>query len=610
MPKKPPAKFDASIPLDPAPQKFGDDVPIETDQPAATPTAPPQKSFIDRLTEIQKPDPSKKWNISEAGKAIGNIGAGGLGVLLHPINTLESIGGMITAPVEMATGTPFSKTVPGQMVQQFKDNPLGTVEGSIGAAGATAGLEKVPEVAGKVARSGAELVTGTSPKILTKKGGIVPETQEANADAAAKADATNLKSVEAAAKKNAQIAADRAQELKDFHQKVSDVRAQNELQSGTMTRKDALNRGVEHLDSVFKDDLTRVRDRAADEANAKYTQLNTALDPIEADPEFLPDALDKAMEKIKGSDTEPTILKDISKKVQRADEPMTYRDLQGYYSELGRELKRGTLPGDVYTAFDTLQEAIGDEMQRIADQNGLGPQLLDARQSWKQLKQTFYDPKSPVTKALKSTERGDAIKQFQGKDQTGIEAIAKYDPDLASRANTIRGYQAEAKGIRPSTKPPKAEPTLGPPTPPVTPEIVTPEVKSITPADIQQAKAQALANRAQKIQTRGAGIVTTLAAYRALADAFHGNFAALPSLFGESALGIGTTYGIGKILENPTVVEKLTKPTARDVAMIPPELAKDMGPIIDAAKAKGIKVSPALLTAVSAASSSKWYNQQ
>jgi L-rhamnose isomerase len=137
---------------------------------------------------------------------------------------------------------------------------------------------------------------------------------------------------------------------------------------------------------------------------------------------------------------------------------------------------------------------------------------------------------------------------------------------------------------------------------------VQPEVQSIAPVDIQQAKAQALANRAQKIQTRGAGIVTTLAAYRALSDAFHGNFGAIPTVFGEGLAGYGVAYGLSRLLENPAVVEKLTKPTPRDVAAIPPELARDMEPIIEQAKAKGIKVNPALLTAVSAASSSKWYS--
>ena len=141
--------------------------------------APPAKpgiferwdKFTAPLTEIQKPDSSKKWDPSEAVKAVGNIGAGGLGMLLHPLDTLAGIGGMITAPVEMATGTPFKKTVPGELIQSFKENPYGTVEAGIGQAGATAGMGEVGEAAvGKVAR-GATKAAGTVGDALRSKYG-------------------------------------------------------------------------------------------------------------------------------------------------------------------------------------------------------------------------------------------------------------------------------------------------------------------------------------------------------------------------------------------------------------------------------------------------------
>ena len=60
----------------------------------------------------------------------------------------------------------------------------------------------------------------------------------------------------------------------------------------------------------------------------------------------------------------------------------------------------------------------------------------------------------PVRKALDSTERGETVKAFQGADKTGIEALAKYNPQLSRRINTLRGLQEEASAL-PKEKPEK-----------------------------------------------------------------------------------------------------------------------------------------------------------
>lgn len=110
-------------------------------------------SLRDRLTQVEKPDRNAPAG-KEALKAVGNVGAGALAPLLHPVDTLESIGGMITTPFEMMAGRKFSQTVPGEMVQQFKDNPLGTIEAGIGSAATLGGVEEgfksaIPEAAPK-----------------------------------------------------------------------------------------------------------------------------------------------------------------------------------------------------------------------------------------------------------------------------------------------------------------------------------------------------------------------------------------------------------------------------------------------------------------------------
>jgi len=57
-----------------------------------------------------------------------------------------------------------------------------------------------------------------------------------------------------------------------------------------------------------------------------------------------------------------------------------------------------------------------------------------------------------------------------------------------------------------------------------------------------------------------------------------------------------TQYAFVKILSNPKFVEFMSRATPRDVAQIPPDLLGDFPNLVKAAQAKGIKVSPALLS--------------
>lgn len=104
-------------------------------------------------------------------RGVENIGAGALAPLLHPVSTLESIGGMFTAPFEMMAGRKFSQTVPGQMVEQFKQDPLGTAQATVGSAATMGGIE---EIAPKLIPGGKDgPAEGYSPrtKALTRASG-------------------------------------------------------------------------------------------------------------------------------------------------------------------------------------------------------------------------------------------------------------------------------------------------------------------------------------------------------------------------------------------------------------------------------------------------------
>lgn len=574
-----------------------------------------QKQFPKTQSETSGPEARTFGNYaSEVARGVGRgvvNDVKGLSSLLHPINTAKEIATQ-TVDAAKAAGKEFSDTKGAPITQRATAAALSGLEQAPVIGGmvqhAEQGGERMasPEAAGAAAEG---ITTFAAPEEVARGVGALvrsaPEVARAATRTGSKPvgelvkDVTeeNAKSAADAAKKNEAQEAKRKVDLRKHFEKTQDVKEQNTASAEAANRKEALNRGVEHLDTQFKDDLKALRDKVHEQADAKYKALNEALDDKEAHPDFLIDSVVEATDKIKGSNTEPTILKDMERKIKSGD-ALTYRDLQGYYSELGRELTKGTLPGDVYAAFDSLQDAVGGEMQRIADANGLGPQLADARATWRQMKQTFYDPRSPAYKALKAPERGGAIKAFQGKDQTGIEAIAKYSPDLARRANTIRGYQAEAKTIRPGKI--NSLPNLS-----EKPNPVTPEVRKINAEDIRNAKAESLGKRSEQIRKRGAQIVTTLGAYRALADAFHGNFGAIPTLLGESGLGIASTYGLSRLLERPEIVKFLTEPTAKDISSIPPELRGDIAQVAQQAQKQGIKVSPALLSAVGASGANR-----
>ena len=132
-----------------------------------------------------------------------------------------------------------------------------------------------------------------------------------------------------------------------------------------------------------------------------------------------------AMAKISGTSVTPTVFRDILGKYPEAEPefieyqgaqipktnrlydvlkqqgmntgvpPVTFKDLQGYHSELGAELSKGTLPGDVYTATRDLQESVTDMMQDMAKKAGANNDLITARKFYREYMDTFHEPPAP-----------------------------------------------------------------------------------------------------------------------------------------------------------------------------------------------------------------------
>lgn len=559
----------------------------------------------------------------EAVTTLSNIGANGLGVVLHPLNT---VGGILKSAVrqsppvalyeDLTKGTDANK----ELAEQIVNKPLETGEAMAGQAAVLGGGEEavgaIPKAAGGVAR----FVTKTTPEV-TKN--LAKETSEANAAATTKAAEETATQQTKHAEDVAKAEDKRKVDLKRHFEKTQEAKATRGEHRGPLgeeheltptekvSRKEAINRGVERLDTEVRSDLEKTEEKVNAEANRRYNDLRKVLKDEVADPYQPVDEeghangepvtmtehlYDVANAPLRGTETETPIIRSLGKRTEQGDVELTYNDLQGYREEVGRELRRGSLPPDVFTAYKNLIGAIDDAMGKIAERNGLKPQQDAARAYYRQYAETFLDRDAVARRALDSKERGGVAKAYQGKDQSGIEQIARFDPQVAQRLNNLRGYQGEAKAL--PSKPGKLTtlPKLAPKPPtPEAPAPVQPELKTIGPQEVQQAKLKSLTEKGiENVRAQGRKWVSRGVGMYALWDAFHGRWGNLPTDLAFGAAGYGATEAFARLLERPDIQQMLTRPTDADLAQIPPELRGNLGPMLDAAKAKGIKVDPRL----------------
>lgn len=582
----------------------------KTVAPAVTaPTQPQDEDWRDKYTKIQPHGSGDIRGLMVNPAAVGrealttfsNIGAGALSVILHPVDTASGIARTVGDAMTHNYGDFADQMAP--TVQQFIKHPVETVEQGIGQTGV---LEGAGEAVGPMARSlketsrkmrntVSESVTGTGPRVTSK---LVKKTQGENAIAAEKhgqALEEHQTAVRGVRKSNVDA-------LTDHIAKLDEVAKDRTAGAAILDAREGLQHSVEDATKDVDVRTEKARHDALQEGNSKYSGVNEALNHVEANPEFLPDAVINAGEKIKGSDTSVSILSDMEKRLKRED-TITYGDLQGYYSELGREITKGSLPGDVFHALDTLHEAIGEEMQRIADSKGQGKALTAAREYWRRMKQTFGDTSDTV-----SDRAGKEVKEANPEAAKGQVSeyrrrlLGSFDPQIPNLLDAIdkgtkrlKDLPEESEGRKlAGAKPPE------PPTPEPLPKKPELEQKKLSTEDVQQAKEEALTARVHRLTQGlqwGAG---GMAIYRILADVAHGNIGSVPSGLLEGGMAIGGIEMVSRLLENPKIVEKLTHVTDKDLAAIPPGMRGDLKIVVQQAQKQGIKVDPRLAALVGA----------
>jgi hypothetical protein len=425
---------------------------------------------------------------------------------------------------------------------------------------------------------------------------LVKDTQAANvADAAKVGEDNSIAALKAEATRRAELSKHSAETAKAENENAN-VKAKLESDLAAQRKIAPTEQKLGNARSATRVAIETAREKALKVGNEKYTTVRDALNSIEARPDFANDLDVLATQNIPGSKGAPTILKAIAKRAA-SQEPIRYEDLQADYSTLGNELSKGTLDGTTYHAYDQMHEAIGKEMQGIADENGMGEQLTDARNYWRRMKQTFGKQIS-FTDAASKTLGG--LKDETQENQ--IRLLGSFDPEIPKLfshvSNIEKGVEAQPKPVPERVLTTKAaESRVAQPKLDLTPrpEPKLPAPRKVGPEDVQAAKAGAVAKRADTFRNRGGGLASTFLVLDGIRNAFHGNVAAI----GED-IGARAAFGVAKqsaarLLENPKVANWLSQATPRDVAQIPADLRGDFPNLVKAAQAKGIKVSPALL---------------
>jgi hypothetical protein len=567
---------------------------------------------------------------------VNNVGVGMWQTIAHPIKTAESMAASITPGLtelnayRKAHGLPVSAED-----EQFAATP-NPIKGAYQMlTGGHAG-EQIPQAVGsaivmgrvvpsiegaldlapRAARGAVDAVAGTGPRVtralaektVADNAADATKVGDANSIAALKAEATRRAEL---SKHNADVAKHEAGKAASNTKLQKDLSAQREI---APTEQRIANAKSARLAAV-----ETAREDARKIGNDNYNAVKTVMDGVPARDDFYKELTSR---EIPGSKGQPSILKAMEAKA-KSGKPVVYQDLQSDFSTLGNEISKGGLPGDVFNAYSDIHEAIGDEMQRLADSQGepidtakvprkmvdgkatnepvystdMGKDVYDARAYWRRMKQTFGKTKTINDAATKAIGGGKDEAQ-----ENQMRLLGSFDPQIPQLHSLVQTLEERAKSL-PKPVPERvlmrnvAESRTAPPklklTPPEPPKLPAP--RKVGPEDVRSAKAEAVANRADTFRNRGGGLASTFLVLDGIRNAFHGNVAAI----GED-IGARAAFGVAKqsaarLLENPKVANWLSQATPRDVAQIPADLRGDFPALVKAAQAKGIKVSPALL---------------
>lgn len=462
-------------------------------------------------------------------------------------------------------------------------------------------------------RKGAQSMVGAGDRVIKGK---VEDEAISGEGAYQKSKKASQKNTEDTLEARAKIRQDRIEELKKQreeqrgHQtKVEDTKAENTEALRAQSKIEPTQEKLKSAGRELQAQIETARNNALKEGNSKYGTVNEKLSPLPADMEAVHTMYADSNSALGETQTEPAILKRLGKSIEQG-ESLSYKDLQAMYSELGKELSKGTLDGRVYHAYDLLHEGIGADMQRIADSQGMGEQLTDARSYWRRMKQAFGKPYNPTDVANATLDK--ATGQGAEEDQANrVRLLGSFDKTIPQTVDHITNLRKGADSL-PAAKP--IRDVVKPlPTAPETAKLPEyGEPKGSVPFEKPNVDTRAIR---EKLLDRWTSGESQLSKFQVRSLIGGGLGAIVGGIFeGKVGAGVGGMVGsafgpaaIAKVVEMPAVREWLTRPPTGELETLKNlpyadriQLTDGLKKVAAKAQSEGVPVSPALLKAIGA----------
>lgn len=283
-------------------------------------------------------------------------------------------------------------------------------------------------------------------------------------------------------------------------------------------------------------------------------------------------------------------------------------------SILQRYISSGKFEGPLLGEMKQVAKVLRSSVTKASDASGALDDLNNARQETVKYQQAFgRDRHTPITQdeMREKTANPEAYKERE--DQARLDAASRVDPTLVDAYQKVKTSRDALKSLPSEDQLRKGQKQLPPPPtvddlrsgyrlkplPEAPPETPT---QTIDVPDIQKAKTAKMAKRSEQIANSGNYMANAIAGMGTATSMLSGHWGHVGLELGGRALYGMAKHGYAGLLDNPGLQKILSNPTPRDIATVPPGLrGPQLQSLIDAAKAKGIKVHPAIQALVGVA---------
>lgn len=152
------------------------------------------------------------------------------------------------------------------------------------------------------------------------------------------------------------------------------------------------------------------------------------------------------MKRLGAIDTKNGTLLDIYTKMG-SDTPTSAIDVQGYYSELGKLMRKGTLDGDIYASVKQAHGDLGNLLQGIYNAEGKGEQWSDAQAKWGETAKDWWDKDSPIAQSLNAKDPTAILKPLVGDSRERAIDILTRNQVHGTDPNIVKAAQTFYKGV-------------------------------------------------------------------------------------------------------------------------------------------------------------------